>query len=251
MRRVLSFLLLLAGAMPATAETLVTSLSSHRVDITSTYTGASLVLFGAIERDARAVARGSPYDLVVTVRGPRRTALIREKKPFGPLWITAEQRRFVDLPVYLAVVTSRPLAAIADEPARQRLSVGLAAELASPLPGVDIVGADFRQALIRLRTGQGLFIQDEGGVSFLNDNLFRARIDLPAIAPTGIYEVETVLLAGGVLLSRQSTDFEVVKTGFEQATVTLARDHSLVYGLATAGCALMLGWIATVVFRRE
>jgi len=251
MWRALALLGFLLTAVPAAAETLITSLSSHRVDITSTYTGASLVLFGSIERDARAVPRGAPYDIVVTVRGPRRTALIREKKAFGPLWITAEQRRFVDFPVFLAVATSRPLAAMGDEAARQRLRIGLAAEVASPFAGVDLVGADFRGALIRLRSDQGLFTEKEGGVDFLSDNLFRASIDLPAIAPTGTYEVETVLLAGSVLLARQSTNFEVVKTGVEQATVTLARDHSVLYGLGTASCALMLGWLATIVFRRE
>src|SRR5690606_4009144 len=52
---------LLASLAPAAAETLILSLSTHRVAITSTYTGSSIVVFGAIERDERTVARAAPY----------------------------------------------------------------------------------------------------------------------------------------------------------------------------------------------
>lgn len=251
MRSALALLVLIISLVPALAETLVTSLSTYRVAITSNYTGSSLVLFGSIERDSRTASRAAPYDLVVTVRGPRRTALVREKEPFGPLWITRGQRRFVDQPVYLAVVSSRTIDDIATAATRERLKLGLEAEFASPLPGANIMGEDFIAAFIRLRMQQGLFIEDQQGVVFLTQNLFRAKIDLPAIAPTGLYEVETVLMSDGVALSRQSTNFEVEKTGFEQATVVLARDHGFFYGLIAAVSALFLGWLATVVFRRE
>lgn len=250
-RSALALLIGLAGTATAAAETLVTSLSTYRVAITSNYTGASLVLFGSIERDARTAPRAGPYDLVVTVRGPRRTALVREKEPLGPLWITRGQRRFVDQPVYLAVVSSRVLDDIAAAPMRERLKLGLDAEFASPLPGPNLMGEEFVDAFIRLRRQQELFQEDPEGVVFLTQNLFRAKIDLPAIAPTGLYAVETVLLSDGVPLSRQSTNFEVEKTGFEQATVVLARDHGFAYGLLAAASALILGWLATVVFRRE
>jgi hypothetical protein len=39
--------------------------------------------------------------------------------------------------------------------------------------------------------------------------------------------------------------------GFEQFVASSARDHGLLYGLATAGLALLTGWIASVVFRRD
>ena len=74
-------------AAPAAAETMVTSLSSHRVAITSNYTGTSIAVFGVIERDAQSISRASPYDIVVTVRGPRQTLVVREKEPAGILWL--------------------------------------------------------------------------------------------------------------------------------------------------------------------
>ena len=43
----------------------------------------------------------------------------------------------------------------------------------------------------------------------------------------------------------------MVKTGFEQFVANAARDHGLLYGLATALMALLTGWFASVVFRKD
>jgi hypothetical protein len=82
--RALAFLTLLLGSIsPAWAETLITSLSNHRVLINSNYTGTEIAVFGAIERDAQTVARATGYDVVVTVRGPRQFLTVREKERMG------------------------------------------------------------------------------------------------------------------------------------------------------------------------
>ena len=51
-------------AAPSGAERLVTSLSSHQVLVTSSFTGVELVLFGSVERDAATVPRRGGYDIV-------------------------------------------------------------------------------------------------------------------------------------------------------------------------------------------
>ena len=73
------------GAAPAAAESLTASLSTARVAITSNYTGSSIVVFGVIERDAQTVARAGAYDIIVTVRGPRQSLVVRVKEPIGPI----------------------------------------------------------------------------------------------------------------------------------------------------------------------
>jgi hypothetical protein len=59
------------------------------------------------------------------------------------------------------------------------------------------------------------------------------------------------LFAETVILARTSTSFELVKTGFEQQVGDIARDWSATYGVATAGLALLFGWLASVIFRRD
>ncbi len=59
------------------------------------------------------------------------------------------------------------------------------------------------------------------------------------------------LLSGGVQLAREQTSFEVTKVGFEQAVTSSARQHPWLYGTLTALIALIFGWVATIIFRRD
>lgn len=257
--RALSFLLIVLFSMTsawtsACAETLITSLSNHRVLINSNYTGTSIAVFGAIERDAQTVARATAYDIVVTVRGPNQFLVVREKQPLGPIWINREQQKFPLAPAYLSVLTSRPIDEITSVQLRQRQKIGLRAIINAPdFTNERGGGADreFRDALYRIKAQEGLYLEDERGVTFLTPDIFRASIPLPATAPPGDYSVEVTLFADTVILAKTVTHFELVKTGFEEQIGFIARDWSLYYGLATALTAIFFGWLANVIFRRD
>jgi uncharacterized protein (TIGR02186 family) len=248
-----SLVILLLSLASAQAETLITSLSNHRVLINSNYTGTQIAVFGAIERDAQTVARATGYDVVVTVRGPRQFLTVRERERLGPVWINQEQQKFPSVPAYLSVMASRPLEEITSPQLRQRQKIGLTALINSNDFTTDRNGADrpFREALYRLKAQEGLYIEDERGVTFLTPDIFRASIPLPATAPPGNYEVDVTLFADTVILARTNTNFELVKTGFEEQIGTIARDWSLFYGLATAAIAIFFGWLANLIFRRD
>ncbi|HZB62434.1 MAG TPA: TIGR02186 family protein [Microvirga sp.] len=256
--RAMGLLLLLGGLLVgspglARAETLVTSVSNHRVLITSNYTGTSIAVFGAIERDAQTVARGTGYDIVITVRGPPQFLVVREKERLGPVWINREQQKFPLAPAYLGVLSSRPLDEMTSPQLRQRQKVGLRAIINAADFTNEREGADdaFREALYRLKAREGLYLEEERGVTFLTPGLFRASIALPATAPPGGYAVEVALFADTVILARTSTSFELVKTGFEEQMGAVARDWSALYGLATALIALFFGAVANTIFRRD
>jgi uncharacterized protein (TIGR02186 family) len=245
--------LLALAITPATAETLVTSLSSHRVAISSNYTGTSIAVFGALERDAQTIPRSGAYDIVITVRGPRQTLVVREKEPAGPVWINQEQQVFPDAPAYLGVLSTRPIEEITGDAIRRRQRIGLAAIVGHPEFTAERGAADdpFRDALLRLKQAEALYLEDDRAVTFLTPSLFRASVPLPATAPPGNYDVEVKLFADTVILARTQTSFELVKIGFEQQVGEVARDWSAVYGLATAAIAILFGWIANVIFRRD
>jgi uncharacterized protein (TIGR02186 family) len=246
---------LVVAAEAIGAERLVISLSDHRVMVTSSFSGEELVLFGAIERDGATPVRGGSYDIVVTVSGPRAPIVTRRKGRVLGIWVNVESKVADLAPAYLAVVSNKPLAEIADAETGRRLRLGfdnILLNQAEAKPGGEIRGDDpFRAALLRLKERAGLYWQLPSGVTFLTPLLFRASIPLPAEAPVGTYEVDVKLFQNGALVARASTALEVLKAGIEQFVVNAALNYGVLYGLATVLMALFTGWVASVVFRRD
>lgn len=240
-------------AAPASAERLIVSVSNDRVTVTSNYVGEKLVLFGAIEGDG--AAPGRRYDLVVTVSGPPADLVTRRKERKLGIWVNADSRQFINVPSYLAVFANRPLEAIAAPETRRNLQIGLDYILLTQRVGpdyADVVASDpFRRAFLRLRSDRGLYREEPDAVSFLTPTLFRTTIPLPAEVPIGAYAVDIKLMADGALVGRTVTRFEIVKVGFEQFVATAARQQPVLYGLVTVMMALLTGWIASIVFRRD
>ena len=242
---------LIATIGGAGAEQLVVSLSTHRVLITSSFAGTDLVLFGSVERDAATVARRGGYDIVVTVMGPRRTVVTRRKDRVLGIWVNVDSRTYPDTPTYLAVLSNRPADQIATANVLRRFKVGLGPTFEPESAAGDETDDPFRAALLRLNVAHGLYREQGNAVTFLTPNLFRTAIALPANVPIGSYEVDVKLFADGAMLARQTTAIEIVKVGFEQVVATAANDHGLFYGFAAASLALLTGWLASVVFRRD
>src|SRR6476619_2686409 len=253
--RIVTLVILLALAAPAHAERLITTLSTSRVLISSNFTGTDVVLFGSVERDAQTVARRGGYDIVVTVTGPREdVGTFRKGRVFG-IWVNADSRNFVKAPSYLTVLSNRTINDIADINTLRRTQTGLARILLPQEISGDIADSirddPFRQAFLRLKVERNLYRETQNGVTFLTPALFRAAIPIPDNAPTGNYDIDVKLFADGSLLSRQQTAMEIVKVGFEQFVANAARDYGLIYGLATALMAVLTGWFASVVFRKD
>jgi uncharacterized protein (TIGR02186 family) len=260
-RRTGAFVVLLAAGWlaprEAAAERLITSISRHQVMVTSNFTGTSIVLFGTIEPDSPASARRrtAGYNIVVTVTGPRQSVVTRRKERVLGIWINAASRTFVNVPSYLAVLSTRPFDAIANAEVQRRQQIGLDNTVLPQQIGVDIgevAGDDpFRANFVRLKMAQQLYVQRDNGVTMLTPSVFRAEIPLPAEAPVGNYDVDVKLFSEGAMLVRTNSAFEIVKVGFEQFVANAAREYGLLYGFATALMAMVIGWFASVVFRRE
>jgi uncharacterized protein (TIGR02186 family) len=251
----IAIVLIACGHKPAAAERLVVSLSNHRVAVTSSFVGEDLVLFGTVEPDAGKTALRSAYDLVVTVTGPRQTLRTRRKQRVLGIWVNADSREFVRVPTYLAVLSNRPVTDITDQGTLRKLQVGLDNFLLPQRIGPDIADTvrndPFRVAFVRLENQLGLYRESSSAVTFLTPSVFRAAIPVPADVPTGIFAIDVKLFAGGVLVASTNSALEVIKAGVEQYVADAARDHGLLYGLATTLMALLTGWLASVVFRRE
>jgi len=243
------------AADPAHAERLIVSVSNHRVTVTANYSGEELVLFGSVEKDASTPSAGNGYDLVVTIAGPRTDMVTRRKERVFGIWINTDYRQFLRVPTYLALFANRPFDEIAPPEVQRRQQLGLNNVILTQRVGADyadvVPNDSFRSAFVRLREEQQLYREDTSAVTFLTPTLFRTGIPLPAAVPIGTYDVEIKLFSNGALVTHTETAFEIVKVGFEQFVATTARQSGLAYGLVTAVLALMTGWIASVLFRRD
>ncbi len=252
----LVFALTLCGIsfLPASAERLVTSVSTHRVLISSNFTGTDIVLFGSIEDD-KPLPQGAGYDLVVTVTGPTESFVTRRKERILGIWINYDSRQFFDVPSYLSVLTSRPPADLGPPEFLRRNRIGVINHTFQQRVGTDFADVEpqdaFRTAFLRVKEREGLFNEEPQGVTFLTPTLFRATVPIPGTAPTGVYRVETTLISDSKILAREDTAVEVVKTGFEELVARAARDHGFLYGIGTALLAIMTGFLASFIFRTD
>src|SRR5215470_16236441 len=238
-------LITLTLASPAQAERIVASVSNHRVQVSSSFTGEELVLFGTIERAPNDPQRRGGYDVIATVSGPRQNLVTFRRDRVLGIWVNVDSRVFDTVPAYLAVLANRPLDMITNAETLRRL------QRAAITIADSAIDDPFRLAFLKLRQNQQLYREATNGITFLTPNLYRASIPLPAESPIGDYEIDVRLFADGAPIARTNSAFEVYKTGIEQVVTAAARDHSFIYGLTTAMMALLTGWFASVVFRRD
>lgn len=252
--RVLLALLLALLPVSASAQNvpkLVPDVSQRQIDIQSGFTGAELLLFGAIIYP-RGVAPEGQIDVAVVLRGPARPVTLREKQKIAGIWINADSSDFRSVPAYYAIASSRPLDKIVDDKTAAIYELGLGNLQLSPSGEVDAKEQRrFSKGLVDLNQRGGLFRQNSGTVEITDQVLYRARLNIPSSVPVGTYVAETLLIRDGrVIVADDKVEVRVRKTGFEQLVTILARDYSLFYGTMAVLVSLLLGWFAGFIFQR-
>ena len=86
---------------------------------------------------------------------------------------------------------------------------------------------------------------------FLSPTLFQTAIPVAGTAPLGRYDVDVKVFADGALVAQADTTFRVEKVGAEQWLSQTALTYGFGYGVALSLVALFVGWLASLVFRRE
>lgn len=235
----------LMAALPARAEDLVSGISQDVIQITSNYTGTSIVVFGAIERPLGSDGR----DIVVVVRGPATTLTVRKRERIAGIWVNSDAARLVGMPSYYYMASTRPLEAIAKPADLTRYSIGVQHLMPQRIVSHHDPHA-FEQAALRHLERQNLYTEAPGSIDFLSETLFRTRVPVPAGVVRGQYNVEVYLFRGGQVVSAQSTPLFIDQTGLERRLFNFASNSPAWYGLAAVAMSILLGWISSVLFRR-
>lgn len=247
MRALLAILaLVLLGA--ARDPILVPEVSQHEVQVRQGFTGTELLLFGAI-LNPEGTRAGRDYDIVVVLKGPVQSIILREKKKVAGVWINAESSEFRSAPSFFAVAASRPIEDIVDDKTAAIYELGLPWIQLSPIGAIEPEKqARFAAGLVDLNTRAGLYKQANGGVKVSEQVLYQARISLPSSVPTGDYTAETFAIFKGRVVTSAIAHIEVRKAGFEGAIADFAQEQSFVYGLIAVAISVLMGWLAGRLF---
>jgi uncharacterized protein (TIGR02186 family) len=238
--------LLLSAAEPR----LVPDVSDTRIDIAYSFTGARLLLFGAILYPG-----GRPpspdTEVAVVVKGPSQAVLVREKAKIAGIWVNHASARFRSVPSFYAVATTRPLGKVVSPRTAAIYELGIGDLLLSPANGAGAEEqARFQAGLIAMKRDAGLYAEHIGAVTIRDGVLYRAELPIPARVPVGDYTAETFLIRDGRVVAAASRNIAIGKSGFERTIATMAEAQPLLYGLAAILLSLLLGWLAALAFRR-
>ena len=239
--------LLIAADKPV----LVPDISARQVQIRYSFTGAQLLLFGAVVYPG-----GRPpdrqVDIAVVLRGPVQPILLREKEKIAGIWMNADSNRFRSAPSFYAVASSRPLGDLLDERTAAIYELGVHNLQLSPGGGaLPEKERRFEAGLLDLRERRNLYQENPRGVEISGGVLYRAAITIPSQVPVGTYTAETFLIDRHKVIAAATRDIQIDKSGFERYVALAARRHRFVYGLACVVLSLGLGWAAALAFRRR
>jgi uncharacterized protein (TIGR02186 family) len=235
---------------PANQPRLVPEVSHRNIEIRYSFTGAELLLFGAILYP-RGRLPDEQTDVAVVLKGPMEPIVVRERQRVAGIWMNVGGARFRSAPSFYAVASSRPLRRIIDQRTAAIYELGLGNLQLSP--GGTIQPAElqrFEAGLIDLMRRGRLYQEHPGGVEIVEGVLYQARIPIPASVPVGTYTAETFLIQRGRVIAGAVREIRIEKLGFEGFVARAAERWSFTYGIVAVAVSLLLGWGASAVFRR-
>jgi uncharacterized protein (TIGR02186 family) len=240
---------------PGAKEAVQADVSARNVAVTSSFNGIEIVIFGAVDNSQQPSAESGYYDVMIVVEGVPGRIVVRRKNNVAGLWLNTSSATFDVVPSYYAIASTRPIDEITTEDFRASHGVGFQHLRFMPAFGQTQALStedlkEFRQAIVRLKEKQGLYIQDNYRVAFIGKSLFRATIELPANVTVGPFETRVYLFREEKLLSQYTVRLNLEREGLERYLHRFAFGYPTLYGLMTVAIALAAGLIASTVFRR-
>jgi hypothetical protein len=152
---VLALLAPVACCSAARAPILVPEISQHQVEVRQGFTGADLLLFGAI-LDPAGTRAAQDYDIVVVLKGPVQSIVRRKAQGGGHLGQCRQQRVALGAQL-LCIASSRPVRDIVDDKTAAIYELGLDRLQLSPIGAIDPARQrHFADGLVDLMQRQGL-----------------------------------------------------------------------------------------------
>ncbi len=240
-RILFALFILISSGQTSYARPVIADLSLRMIEIDSGFTGTEILLFGA---------RNDAGDIVVVIRGPESSYVVRKKERVAGIWVNKQNIVFNKVNGFYAAATSRPLSELRNDSLLKALEIGMDNLDIKPsyVPMLD--EDEFTQAFLDKQMENRLYSPAIEDVSFIGDTLFRTIINFPENIIRGVYTAEIYLFSDGQLIGMQSTPLVVRKKGFDAFVFDFAYNQPLLYGVMAVIMALVAGWVAGAIFRK-
>jgi uncharacterized protein (TIGR02186 family) len=240
---------------PGARESVQADVSARTVAVTSSFNGIEILIFGAVDNSQQPSSESGYYDIVIVVEGVPSRIVARRKAHVAGLWLNTSAATFDNVPSFYAIASSRPIDEIASDEFRATHGIGLqhvrfplAFGQQDALSTADL--KEFREAVIRLKGKQGLYIESPFTVAFSGRSLFRSTIELPANVTVGPFDTRVYLFRDQQLLSQYAVRLTLEREGLERHLHAFAFGFPALYGLTTVAIAIAAGLLASTVFRK-
>ena len=240
---------------PGARESVEADVSARNIAVTSSFNGTEIVIFGAIDGSQQPSPEAGYYGVIIVVEGVPGRLVVRRKNNVAGLWLNTASATFDNVPSYYAVASTHPIDEIAPEEFRALHGIGLqhlkytpAVGQRYPLSSEDI--KEYRDAIMRLKRKDGLYLDRPYGVTFTGKSIFRARVVLPANVTVGPFETRVYLFREEKLLSRFTVRLTLEREGLERHLHAFAYRLPTLYGIVTVMIAVGAGLLASTVFRK-
>ncbi len=234
------FGLIAAAAMPAWGSNVVVDLDRNDIDVTITFGGTQLLLFGAVRPTDETTG------LVMTIEGPPVNAMVRRKGRLLGLWFNLDSRILEGVSSYFQVF------------ATPGIDIGATAIMFQPelepdvrLSERNLVQLDeWQQAYLDTAEAKELIVQNAQVLDWKSKTLFRASLNLPSNVAPGRYRVRVHELSSDRIIVSSTTYLEIRRAGLNANLFALAVDQPATYGLLCVVLAVISGFGAARLLRR-
>lgn len=241
---------------PDTKEKVEADVSTRTIAVTSAFTGTEIIVFGAVDNSRQETAESGYYDVAIVIEGASTPLAVRRKSNIAGLWTNTDMATFEGVPSYYAIASTRPVEEIAEERVLEQNAIGLSFVRLAPSAKTAVSTAPetlrgYKEAIVRLKQKEGLFVKSDHAVAFIGRSLFRSSIALPANVPVGQLSARVYLFRQGEIISTYSTRVKLEREGIERLLHRFATKYPLYYGLFAVAVAVFAGLLGSWVFPRK
>jgi uncharacterized protein (TIGR02186 family) len=214
----------------------------------ATYNGTTLLVSGAIPKDAEAFVRvrGMPEDVHLKKKG----------RALGLLWMNLGSVNIRQAPNVFLLCPSKALEEISQTNQENWRRLGLGFEGLQERVGVTPASEDkdvlFKE-FVKLKESKELYAVYENAIDYGSTSgsmkPFTATVRIPSDMPQGVYEVEVFAIKDGAIVATGTQEMKVAEVGLPAMMSSMAFDHGTLYGILAVMVAILAGLLTGVVFK--